>query len=158
MAGMKTTSLLLKPRFDYATDFPLKQPGIGLPCEAEECDLPVAGAHPLVPPPVCQSRGTVPDCHVILKRRVSPTTSRGFRYSGRISSTPKALPPLSFLPTLMTSAWVMSKSNSESIVSTSTREGMTVGLRRSSKDSFALPILYQHFVKCYTGLFSAPLE
>ncbi|KAK5622453.1 hypothetical protein CRENBAI_003332 [Crenichthys baileyi] len=60
--------------------------------------------------PVCQSRGTVPDRHAMLKRRVnhvSPTTSRDLRYSGWISSTPEALPPRSFLTTSVTSAWVM---------------------------------------------------
>ncbi|KAI3353040.1 hypothetical protein L3Q82_019613, partial [Scortum barcoo] len=45
--------------------------------------------------PVCHSRGTVPNLHAMLQRRVSqdsPTTSRDLRYSGRISSTPGALP------------------------------------------------------------------
>ncbi|XP_056109510.1 uncharacterized protein LOC130087282 [Rhinichthys klamathensis goyatoka] len=52
----------------------------------------------------------------MLQRRVSqdsPTTSRDLRYSGRISSTPGALPPRSFLTTSVTSARVMDESTSE---------------------------------------------
>ncbi|MEQ2246488.1 hypothetical protein ILYODFUR_039004 [Ilyodon furcidens] len=53
----------------------------------------------------------------MLKRRVnhdSPTTSRDLRYSGRISSTPEALPPRSFLTTSVPSVLVMKESNPES--------------------------------------------
>ncbi|MED6249771.1 hypothetical protein ATANTOWER_019286 [Ataeniobius toweri] len=80
----------------------------------------------------------------MLKRRVnhdSPTTSRDLRYSGRISSTPEALPPRSFLTTLVTPAWVMKESGPKSPASVSTRECMMAGLRRSSKYSFHRPIM-----------------
>ncbi len=73
---------------------PLQYPGIDFPGEAEECDPPVV---------VCLARGTVPDHHVMLQRRVnqdSPTTSRHLRHS-------------SFLTTSVTSAWVMDESTSE---------------------------------------------
>ncbi|MEQ2239915.1 hypothetical protein ILYODFUR_009440 [Ilyodon furcidens] len=86
-------------------------------------------------PLVCRSRCTVPNRHAMLKRRVnhdSPTTSRDLRYSGRISSIPKALPPWSFLTTSVTSAWVMKESNPESPASAFTRECVMAGLRRSS--------------------------
>ncbi|MEQ2308688.1 hypothetical protein AMECASPLE_030825 [Ameca splendens] len=46
----------------------------------------------------------------MLKRRVNhdrPTTSRDLRYSGRIFSTPEALPPWRFSTTSVTSAYVM---------------------------------------------------
>ncbi|MEQ2250307.1 hypothetical protein ILYODFUR_038633 [Ilyodon furcidens] len=69
----------------------------------------------------------------MLKRRVnhdSPTTSRDSRYLGRLSSTPEALPPQSFLTTSVTSASVMKESNPESPASVSTRECMMAGLRR----------------------------
>ncbi len=109
----------------------------------------VVGTHPPVPllkqrdhRPGLQSRGTVPDRHAMLQRRVnqdSPTTSRDLRYSGRISSTPGALPPRSFLTTSVTSAWVMGESPSETPVSASSSEDVTVGLRRSSKYSFHRP-------------------
>ena len=78
---------------------------------------------------------TVPDCHAMLQRRVSqdsPTTSRDLRYSGRISSTPSALPPRSLPTTSVTSAWVINKSPAPA----SSMEGVSVGLRRSSKYSF----------------------
>ncbi|KAI3355527.1 hypothetical protein L3Q82_017905 [Scortum barcoo] len=71
-----------------------------------------------------------------LPRRVSqdsPTTSRDLRYSGRISSTPGALPPRSLRTTSVTSAWVMDESTSETPASASSLEGKSVGLRRSSK-------------------------
>ncbi|MED6251614.1 hypothetical protein ATANTOWER_000422, partial [Ataeniobius toweri] len=71
----------------------------------------------------------------------SPTTSRDLRYSGRISSTPEALPPRSFLTTSVTSAWVMKESSPESPASVSTRECVMAGLRRSSKYSFHRPIM-----------------
>ncbi|MEQ2309504.1 hypothetical protein AMECASPLE_039449, partial [Ameca splendens] len=71
----------------------------------------------------------------------SPTTSRDLRYSGRISSTPEALPPRSFLTTSLTSAWVMKESNPKSPASVSTRECVMAGLRRSSKYSFHRPIM-----------------
>ncbi|MEQ2309918.1 hypothetical protein AMECASPLE_003476 [Ameca splendens] len=94
--------------------------------------------------PVCQSRGTVPDGQAMLKRRVnhdSSTTSRDMRYSGRISSTPEALPPPTFLTTSVTSAWMMKESNPEYPGSASTRECVMAGLRRSSKYSFHRPIM-----------------
>ncbi|MEQ2198848.1 hypothetical protein XENOCAPTIV_019422, partial [Xenoophorus captivus] len=56
-------------RFDYGPDSPLQYPGVGLTREAEECDPPIVGTHP------------------------------DLKYSGLISSTPKALPPWSFLTT-----------------------------------------------------------
>ncbi|MED6268232.1 hypothetical protein CHARACLAT_020223 [Characodon lateralis] len=37
------------------------------------------------------------------------TTSRDLSYSGRISSTPEALPPWSFLSTSVTSGWVIER-------------------------------------------------
>ncbi|XP_015259126.1 PREDICTED: NACHT, LRR and PYD domains-containing protein 3-like [Cyprinodon variegatus] len=64
----------------------------------------------------------------MLKRRVnhdSPTTSRALRYSGRISSTPEALPPWSFLTTSVTSAWVMNESRPKHPVSSSPMEGVS---------------------------------
>uniref|UniRef100_A0A3B5A757 Histo-blood group ABO system transferase 2-like n=1 Tax=Stegastes partitus TaxID=144197 RepID=A0A3B5A757_9TELE len=78
----------------------------------------------------------------MLQRRVnqdSPTTSRDLRYSGRIASTPGALPPKSFLTTLVPSARVMDESASESTVSASSLEDVTAGLRRPSKYSFHHP-------------------
>uniref|UniRef100_A0AAY5KIR9 RNA methyltransferase n=1 Tax=Esox lucius TaxID=8010 RepID=A0AAY5KIR9_ESOLU len=78
----------------------------------------------------------------MLHRRVSqdsPTTSRDLRYSGRISSTPGALPPRSFLTTSVTSARVMDESTSEPSSSASSMEDVTAGLRRSSKYSFHRP-------------------
>ncbi|MED6280786.1 hypothetical protein CHARACLAT_014374 [Characodon lateralis] len=70
----------------------------------------------------------------------TPTVNRDLRYSGWISSTPEVLPPWS-LTILVTSAWVIHKSNSESSVSASTREGVTVGLRKPSKYSFHHPVM-----------------
>ncbi|KAG1949896.1 hypothetical protein F2P79_011597 [Pimephales promelas] len=92
--------------------------------------------------PVCHPRGTVPDRHAMLQRRVnqdSPTASRDLRYSGRISSTPGALPPRSFLTTSVTSARVMDEFTSEPSASASSMEDVTAGLRRSSKYSFHRP-------------------
>ncbi len=112
---------------------------------------PVVGTHPPVTllikrdyTPVCQARGTVPDCHTMMQSRVNqdrPTTSRHLRYSGRISSTCGALPPGSFLTTSVTSAWVMDESTSEPSASASSMEDMSVGLRRSSKYSFHRPTI-----------------
>lgn len=58
--------------------------------EAGDSDPSLVGTHPPVPffksgatTPVAQLRGTVPDDHVMLQRRVSPTTSRDLRDSGR---------------------------------------------------------------------------
>ncbi|KAI3367910.1 hypothetical protein L3Q82_026737, partial [Scortum barcoo] len=86
--GTKTALLfLLNPRVDYRPNSPLQYPGVDLPGEAE--------------------KGTVPNLHAMLQRRVSqdsPTTSRDLRYSGRISSTPGALPPRSLRTTSVTSA------------------------------------------------------
>ena len=48
-AWMKTTFLLLNPRFDYPTDPPLQHPRIDLTRKAEECDPPIVGTHPPVP-------------------------------------------------------------------------------------------------------------
>ncbi|KAK0144303.1 hypothetical protein N1851_017342 [Merluccius polli] len=76
--------------------------------------------------PVCQSRGTAPDVHAMLQSRVnhdSPTTSR-------------ALPPRSFLTTLATSAPEIGEPTPESPGPASLPEGVSVGLRRSSKYSF----------------------
>ncbi|XP_056879149.1 trypsin Blo t 3-like [Takifugu flavidus] len=66
----------------------------------------------------------------------SPTTSRALRDSGRISSTPGALPPRSFLTTSATSAPEIREPISRSPGPTSSLEGVLVGLRRSSKYSF----------------------
>ncbi|KAK0137955.1 hypothetical protein N1851_025831 [Merluccius polli] len=66
----------------------------------------------------------------------SPTTSRVLRNSGRTSSTPGALPPRSFLTTSATSAPEIGGPTSESPGPASLPEGMSVGLRRSSKYSF----------------------
>ncbi|MEQ2280574.1 hypothetical protein AMECASPLE_021325 [Ameca splendens] len=90
-ARTKTTLLFLKKvrlsvRFSLSAEVnPNKHSGIGLPREAEESDPPVVRTHPPVPllmkgdhyTSVCQSRGTVPDCHAMLNRCVShnsPTT------------------------------------------------------------------------------------
>ncbi|KAI3369543.1 hypothetical protein L3Q82_007753 [Scortum barcoo] len=110
----KTALFLLNPRVDYRPNSPLQYPGVDLPGEAEKCHPPVVGTHSPVPflkrgttTPVCHSRGTVPNLHAMLQRRVSqdsPTTSRDLRYSGRISSTPGALPPRSLRTTSVTSA------------------------------------------------------
>lgn len=57
--------------------------------------------------PDCQSRVTVTIFHATLKRQVhydSPTMSRGFSISQRISSTPSTLPLRSFFTTSETSA------------------------------------------------------
>ncbi|XP_016535939.1 olfactory receptor 52A1-like [Poecilia formosa] len=57
--------------------------------------------------PFCQSRGTAPDVHGILQSLINqhnPTTFRALRNSGRIPSTPGALPQRSSLSTLVTSS------------------------------------------------------
>ncbi|XDV12364.1 hypothetical protein PO909_001059 [Leuciscus waleckii] len=67
----------------------------------------------------------------MLQRRVSqdsPTTSGDLRYSGRISSTPCALPLRSFLTTSVTSARVMDESTSEPSASASSMEDLEVFL------------------------------
>ena len=87
--------------------------------------------------PICQSRGTVPDVHAMLQRRVSqdsPTTSRALRNSGRTSSTPGALPLRSFLTTSATSGPEMGGPVSE-LSDSASSERVSVGLRRSSKYS-----------------------
>ncbi|KAK0146532.1 hypothetical protein N1851_014139 [Merluccius polli] len=66
----------------------------------------------------------------------SPTTSRALRNSGRTSSTPGALPPRSFLTTSATSAPEIGGPTPESPGPASLPEGVSVGLRRSSKYSF----------------------
>ncbi|KAK0138509.1 hypothetical protein N1851_024970 [Merluccius polli] len=66
----------------------------------------------------------------------SPTTSRVLRNSGRTSSTPGALPPRSFLTTSATSAPEIGEPTPESPGHASLPEGVSVGLRRSSKYSF----------------------
>ncbi|KAK0137932.1 hypothetical protein N1851_025856 [Merluccius polli] len=66
----------------------------------------------------------------------SPTTSRALRNSGRTSSTPGALPPRSFLTTSATSAPEIGEPTPESPGPASLPEGVSVGLRRSSKYSF----------------------
>ncbi|KAK0147911.1 hypothetical protein N1851_012372 [Merluccius polli] len=66
----------------------------------------------------------------------SPTTSRALRNSGRTSSTPGALPPRSFLTTSATSAPEIEEPTPESPGPASLPEGVSVGLRRSSKYSF----------------------
>ena len=94
--------------------------------------------------PVCQSRGTVPDCHMMLQSCVnqdSPTTSRDLRYSGRLSSTLGALPLKSFCTTSVTLAWAMKGSTSESPASAYSMRGVSVGLRRTSKYSFHRPTM-----------------
>ncbi|TWW77942.1 hypothetical protein D4764_11G0000630 [Takifugu flavidus] len=86
-----------------------------------ECDTPVVGT----PPPIHFS-GTVHDCHMMLQRHVSqdrPTKSRDLTYSGRISSTPEALPPRTLIITSVTSDWVTAESSSESPASPSSVEG-----------------------------------
>ncbi|KAK0156608.1 hypothetical protein N1851_000040 [Merluccius polli] len=62
----------------------------------------------------------------------SPTPSRALRNSGRTSSTPRALPPRSFLTTSATSAPEIGESPGPAFLP----EGISVGLRRSSKYSF----------------------
>ncbi|CAL8332546.1 unnamed protein product [Merluccius merluccius] len=66
----------------------------------------------------------------------SPTTSMALRNSGRNSSTPGALPPKSFLTTLPTSAPEIGEPTPESPGPASLPDGVSVGLRRSSKYSF----------------------
>ncbi|KAK0145893.1 hypothetical protein N1851_015177 [Merluccius polli] len=66
----------------------------------------------------------------------SPTTSRALRNSGRTSSTPGALPPRSFLTTSATSAPEIGGPTPESPGPASLPEGVSVGLRRSSKYPF----------------------
>ncbi|KAK0151876.1 hypothetical protein N1851_006751 [Merluccius polli] len=66
----------------------------------------------------------------------SPTTSRALRNSGWTSSTPRALPPRSFLTTSATSAPEIGEPTPESPGPASLPEGVSVGLRRSSKYSF----------------------
>ncbi|KAK0137297.1 hypothetical protein N1851_026501 [Merluccius polli] len=66
----------------------------------------------------------------------SPTTSRALRNSGRTSSTPGALPPRSFLTTSATSAPEIGEPTPKSPGPASLLEGVSVGLRRSSKYSF----------------------
>ncbi len=67
----------------------------------------------------------------MLQRRVSQdsaTTSRDLRYSGRISSTPGALPPRSFLTTSVTSARVVDEATSEPPASASSMEDAPPGV------------------------------
>ncbi|KAK0154540.1 hypothetical protein N1851_003353 [Merluccius polli] len=66
----------------------------------------------------------------------SPTTSRALRNSRRTSSTPGALPPRTFLTTSATSAPEIGEPTPESPGPASLPEGVSVGLRRSSKYSF----------------------
>ena len=106
-ARTEATLLLLKLRFDNQPEPPFQHPGINFPGEVEQCDPPIVGAHPLDPlfenkmgptTPVCHATGAVPNPHATLNRHVShdsPTMSRAFSISGRISSTPGALPPKS---------------------------------------------------------------
>ncbi|KAK5610174.1 hypothetical protein CRENBAI_010183 [Crenichthys baileyi] len=61
----------------------------------------------------------------------NPTTSRGLRNSGQISSTPGPLPPRSFLITSVTSAPEIGESVQRSPGSTSSVENVPVGLRSS---------------------------
>ncbi|MEQ2296139.1 hypothetical protein AMECASPLE_021912 [Ameca splendens] len=82
----------------------------------------------------------------MLQSRVNqhnPTTSRAFRYSGRISSTPGALPPRNFLITSVTSAPEVGEPAPRSPGSNSSVEDVPVGLRRSSKYSAHRPTTSQ---------------
>ncbi|MEQ2316560.1 hypothetical protein AMECASPLE_033674 [Ameca splendens] len=95
---------------------------------------------------VCQSSGTAPDVHTMLQSRINhhnPTTSRALRNSRRISSTPGALPPRSFLITSVTSAPEIGEPAPQSPGSISSVEDMPVGLRRSSKYSAHRPTTTQ---------------
>uniref|UniRef100_A0A3P9CC49 Arrestin domain-containing protein 3 n=1 Tax=Maylandia zebra TaxID=106582 RepID=A0A3P9CC49_9CICH len=105
--------------------------------------------------PVCQSRGTAPDLHATLQRRVNqdnPTTSRAFRNSGQSSSTPGALPPRSCLTASVTSPPEIGGSSPSSPDSASATEDVPVGLRRSSKYSFdrrtIFSALHPHYTQC----------
>lgn len=79
----------------------------------EDCEPPIPPPPPHVvgTAPVAQSRGTVPDCSVMLQSCVSQD---GPKTSGQTSSTPGALPPKRFQTTSVTSAPVMDESTSES--------------------------------------------
>ncbi len=81
------------------------------PPQADQCDTPIIGEHPPVchflkkgtTTPVYHSECTVPDVQATLKRCVSqdsPTMSRVFSISERISSVPGILPLRSFVTTL----------------------------------------------------------
>ena len=115
-----------------------------LPGEAEECDSPVDGTHPLVPlleksdHHTCHRKGKVLNVHTMLQRRInhdSPRTSRAFRSSGRISSSPRPMPLQNCLTAQATSTSMM-RVLRESQASSPSSECVLVGLRRSLKYSF----------------------
>uniref|UniRef100_A0A8D0CIB5 Coiled-coil domain containing 88C n=1 Tax=Scleropages formosus TaxID=113540 RepID=A0A8D0CIB5_SCLFO len=114
-AGAKALARLIKPKKDSSRE---------RTHSASDVPLPATPA---------------PDYPDVRVSQDSPTTSRDLRNSGRISSTPGALPPRSFLTTSATSARVMDESPSESPASASSTEGVSEGLRRSSKYSFHRP-------------------
>ena len=81
----------------------------------------------------------------MLMRRVnqdSPSTPKAFSISGRISSTPGALPLWSCLTTLVTYPREMNDGPLSSSSSASTIEGGLVRFRSSSKCSFHHPITF----------------
>ena len=56
---VKTSLVLLNPRFDYPADPSLQNPWVDLPREAEECDPPMVGTHP--PVSLLKKRDRYPD-------------------------------------------------------------------------------------------------
>ena len=142
-ARTETTLHLLILRFHNPMDPPLQYPQIDLTREAEACDPSGVGIYS--PVPLLKEGDHHPDlpiqrhcprcpCDAAEACQDSPTTSRALRNSGRTSSTPGALPPRSFLTTSATSAPEMGGSVSE-LSDSASSERVSVGLRRSSKDS-----------------------
>ncbi|XP_078800178.1 uncharacterized protein LOC144990530 [Oryzias latipes] len=88
---------------------------------------------------VCQSSGTVPDCHETLQRRVSqdtPTASRDLRYSGRTSSFFWGLATEELVDYLIDFSPGNRQPHLKVLALCSSKEGESVRLRRSSKYSF----------------------
>lgn len=119
----KSTFYLLDARFDYPSDPPLQNRSIDLTKKAQKCDQSIVGTLSVIPrAPFSSWRSNTPVC-------------QSSRNSGRISSTPQALPLRVSLTTLETSVPKTREPDPKPSDSASRLEGVPLGLRRSLKYS-----------------------
>lgn len=120
---METGLFILNPRFKNQLYPPLQYLGKDFHREAEECDPHIDGAHLLA---------------ILLKKRNHHPSLQIQRHSVLTADLihPSNIPLRSYPTTLVTCAWVINESISESAANSFSAEDATVRLRRSSKCSF----------------------